>query len=278
MHIIGKGKKGKNGKSVVRFPFFVLTKMNFSNISRCLGLFLLLSSPAHALVIYDSRASSTFTLLSPDGMAITITTPAEPSSAAATGTGTVSIDADSQAGALPVFTMDSHVSGSADAPAGSSTATVLNNLFVTLDNSLGTTSATAEFEFSWTLVSAVTRTDTAKEAGFASPFLHLSGFAPSGDETLEIDEQMGAGRVAVPDYLVNPVVELPLGTGSAGTAIIGGTSVLAYVTVPAGNIDSFSVITDSFGGAMHVPAPATLALFGLGLIGLGYSRRNKRRG
>lgn len=251
--------------------------MKFSSFPISAVLFFTLISTADALVTYDSDAFSTFTLLDSGGMGISISLPPEPASMTTTGTGLASIDADSQIEAPPgLFTMTSEVSGSADAPFGTSTSTVLNGLFIELDNLAGAAAATAIFEFSYSWFAEVTRTEPDNELGFASPFFHITGLAPSGTETLMIDDGTGVGPVPVADWLVHPVAELSLlGGADLSATETGAETVLAYVTVPAFSFDAFSVITDSSGVAVHIPEPGSLALLAMGLVGFGIARRRR---
>lgn len=250
--------------------------MKFSSFPISAVLFFTLVSTADALVTYDSDALSTFTLLDSGGMGISISLPPEPASMTTTGTGLASIDADSQIEAPPGFyTMTSEVSGSADTPFGTSSSTVLNGLFVELDNLAGTAAATAIFEFSYSWFAEVTRTESDKELGFASPFFHITGLAPSGTETLIIVDGSGGGPMPVAEWLVHPFAELPLGGTDLSVTETGAEMVLAYVTVPAFSFDSFSVLTDSSGAAGHIPEPASLALMAMGLVGFGIARRRK---
>ena len=232
---------------------------------------LILSPASRALVVYDADATSTFTLLDPGGLDITFTIGVEPTPTATTGTGVASVDADSHADAAgplapPVgfapavgdfVTITSEVSGSADAPGGASTATVFNGFTVSLENS-GPGPASALFEFSYSWLVDLSKTVLARESGSASSFFALSGFAPSGTETLMIDDGSGGGLVPMASWLVHPEVLAPLGV--AGATLADTETVLALVTVPGMTVDVFSVITDATGSAVHVPEPTSLAL------------------
>ncbi|HHM05590.1 MAG TPA: hypothetical protein ENJ19_07590 [Gammaproteobacteria bacterium] len=246
--------------------------------------FVAFMSSAHALVVYNSDADSTFTLIDAAGMSVTAETGTEVPASSTSGTGTASVDADSQTpSGLFLMTagdslvQSSAVSGSADAPFGSSDATVLNSALITLDNSLGLTDATAVFTFSYSWLAELTKTDVLLEAGHASPFFHLTGFAPSGAETLAIDT--GSGPTAVSDWLVNPAIALTLGGTATSDSSSGSATVTALVTVPSGSIDSFSVVTDSSGSALHqsIPEPdiALLLLAGAGAASVA-ARRGKK--
>ncbi len=244
---------------------------------------LTVADSASAIATYDAEAMSTFTLVSTGGMGISFETGPEVPTSSTTGVAVASIDADIQTPS-GMFTLapgesvmqTSAVSGSADAPAGFSEASVLNGVFVTLDNTAGLTDAVAEFTFEYTWSGVFTKTDALLEAASASPFFHLTGFAPSGSETLMIDD--GGGAMPVADWLVHPVVGSPLGDAFLAGGAAGTEIVTAFVTVPAGSIDSFSVITDAFGAAVHispVPEPMTAALgfIALGALGAGIQRR-----
>ena len=115
------------------------------------------------------------------------------------------------------------------------------------------------------------------ETGIASAFFHLTGFAPSGTETLAIDEGLGGGVVSVADWLFHPEVFVDFADIGALAMLSGTKTVSVFVTVAAGSYDEFSVITDAFGLAEHVPVsePASILLFGLALAGVSLCRRRK---
>ncbi len=242
-------------------------------------------SSARAVVTYDSDANSSFTLLDSGGMTITYTIMVEPTPTTTTGTGVASIDADMHtpgpppmmfpaAVGVPVL-IDSEASGSATAPGGTSMVEVFNGIFVELDNLGSTTPSTAVFEFSYSWLADVTRTDVSSESGFASPFFHLTGFSPSGTETLMIDE--GGGPMPEPEWLVHPAEGLPFGAGPLSVTGMGTDTVLALVTLPPDSFNAFSVITDSAGGAFTPPPVPEPASAGLALLGLAVLAGRRRR-
>ncbi len=225
---------------------------------------------ANATLIYDANASSSFTLIDSGGLIVSALAEPELPSSMSSGTATASIDADFQSDATTFPTsglmQSSDVSGSAGAPSGSSTATVLNGFLVILENE-DDFAKTAVFEFTYDWDVSLIQgpvSDASREAGIASAFFHLSGFAPSGSETLAIDEGLGAGIVSVADWLFNPFISFEFDDLVTPGALSGSTSVTAYVTVPEFGLDSFSVITDATGSAIHVnePIPVTILLFG----------------
>ncbi len=240
-----------------------------------------LASSASALVTYDSDATSTFTLDTTGGMIITYEIFPDMSSTATTGTGLASIDVDTPTPPPPgvysfspgeFVTQTSNVSGSADAPGGSSAASVLNGILITLVNPDTTAPAVASFTFEYTWAASYTKTDMELEAVDASPFFHLSGFAPSGMETLKID------GMDEPDWLFHPAIGSPFG-GPVALGVAGTTTVDVEVTVPAGSTEAFSVITDSFGSAIRlstVPEPVSATLGLMGLAALGYTTKRRR--
>lgn len=249
------------------------------------------ASPS-ALIIYDIDATSTFTLLDAGGLGITYLAEDEPTLSSATGSATVAIDEDARdigppRAPIPLETsfvfdedssifIDSHASGTADGPGGVSMAEIFNSVFITLVNDT-TDPLTAIFEFSYSWLGSVIRSDTGAESGFVSAFFHLDGFAPSGSETLAIDEDPfdAVGPVAEPDWLVNPISALPSGGFDLITSLGGSATVLAYVTVPGESTDSFQVITDAVGSAVHVPEPASALMLSTGLLLLLRRRRSR---
>lgn len=236
-------------------------------VSFLLLVLLFVNQSAHATVIYTADASSTFTLISAGGMSITAESMLEPAYVSLSGSATGSVDADTPSVVVPAspfssLTLESAVSGSASPGFGTSFGEVLNGFLITLVNP-GDTAAVAEFTFEYFWEIEVVQTDpidALNEMGFASAFFHLDGFAPSGSETLAIDDGSGAGPVSVPDWLINPVVELSISETDSSVSLIGSALVTAFVTVPGMSTDQFSVITDAIGAAEHIPEPGTLVL------------------
>lgn len=254
----------------------ILTLLRFLGLTITLLTSSVFLSISQATILYDADALSTFTLDTDGGMTITATAGMDPAMTATTGTGTASIDADSVgfAGMMPftpgmTLTQMSEVSGSAAPPSGASLATVMNGILITLDNSLSMSSSVAAFTFSYSWFNSVIQTDpidAMKEEGFASSFFHLTGFAPSGGETLAIDDGLGGGPIAVADWLVHPAAGLSFADTGPSMTDMGMATVTAFVTVPAGSIDAFSVITDAMGGAVHVPVPPVWMLMLVGAV------------
>lgn len=234
------------------------------------------SATSYATIIYDAEASSTFTLVDAGGLLITAESTPDFSSSSSAGTGIASIDADSQSDAtlFPTspLSQSSAVSGSASSAFGTSLADSLNSFFVDIVNPTDFV-LTAEFSFTYSWSISLLQgpaTDAPFEAGFASAFFHLDGFAPSGSETLAIDEGLGAGIVPVADWLFNPVISFDFADLTVPGAMSGTTTVSVFVTAPEMSANRFSVITDAMGGASHVsvPVPATLSLMLIGLLSL----------
>lgn len=240
------------------------------------------SNAANSTLVYDANASSSFKLISADGMAITAESGLEGPFTIISGSGVASIDADSQSDPTtfpgdPVLLQDSNVSGSVSSPFGTSSAASLNSFFVTLDNA-GTTAATAVFEFAYSWDVSLIQGPASEadlEAGFASAFFHLSGFAPSGGETLAIDDGLGAGISSVADWLFNPFIAFEFDDLITPASMVGSTTVIAYVTVPAFSTDRFSVITDASGAATRVVEPDTLALILMAFAIAHFTRRSR---
>jgi hypothetical protein len=113
------------------------------------------------------------------------------------------------------------------------------------------------------------------ETDITSAFFHLTGFASSGTETLAIDE--GLGAIPVADWLFHPEISFYFAGIGASKTLSGSKKVTALVTDGAGSFDEFSVITDAFGSAEHIPvtAPANILLFCLALAGVNLCRRRK---
>lgn len=230
-------------------------------------LFLLFFSiGSYATIIYDADASSSFTLLDAGGLTISATTGPEAPTSMTSGSGTASIDADvlSDPALFPgsSLTLESDVSGSAGASPGTSSTTVMNSFLITLANTT-MTDLTAIFEFTYDWDISLTQGPASAatlESGFASSFFHLSGFFPSGEETLAIDDGLGGGPMSVTDWLFNPSIAFDFADLVTPASMTGSTTVTAYVTVPAMSTDMFSVITDAAGGAVRVAEPQALSL------------------
>ncbi|MEM7404348.1 MAG: hypothetical protein AAF458_03600 [Pseudomonadota bacterium] len=242
---------------------------------------------AKAIAIYDVEASSSFTVISTGGMVITAEptiVPGGNNSTSTTGTGVASLDTDGQSpvGAGPValgvgdsVTQISELSGSADAPGGTSAASILNSMLIVLTNTSLTTSAEAEFLFTYTWDASISRTSADLEAAIANPFFHLSGFAPSGAETLEVDS--GGGRIPLAEFLVDNTIDLTPSEADLSDSTMGSLSVSVFVTVLADRTDSFEVINDATGNAIHAaPAPAVASLMLLGFAAGAWRRRSVR--
>ncbi len=167
------------------------------------------------------------------------------------------------------------MSGSASSPFGTSTAESLNSFFIEVENATDI-ARTAEFSFSYTwsltLIQAPL-TDALFEAGFASAFFHLDGFAPSGSETLAIDEGLEAGIVPVADWLFNPEISFVFDDEIVPAMETGTTTVSVFVTAPEMSRNRFSVITDASGAATSIASPPSLSLLLLGLVVLGFRGR-----
>lgn len=226
---------------------------------------------SQATIIYDAEASSIFKLISAGGLSISAEITPDMSGSSAAGTGVASIDKDDQTDpalftAEPLL-QDSAVSGLAGATFGTSEASSLNSYWINVVNSTdGTRTAEFLFTYSWSIsLTQGPASDAPFEAGFASAFFHLDGFAPSGSETLAIDEGMGGGIVAVPEWLVHPMISFEFDDLITPADLSGTTSVSVYVTAPAMSTNRFSVITDAFGGAVQVPEPGSILLLLAGL-------------
>jgi len=227
---------------------------------------------ASATIIYDANVNAIITLLDAGGMFISADSGPEVPSALTSGSGVASIDADSQSDPAlfpgSPLVQSSEVSGSAGPTPGTSSAVSMNSYKLTLVNSEDTV-ATAVFEFTydWDVsLSQAPASEAEFESGMASAFFHLSGFAPSGTETLAIDDLSGSGIMPVADWLFHPMLSFEFDDIVTPGALIGSTTVLAYVTVPAFSTDQFSVITDAFGGAVRVSEPGLALLLCMSLM------------
>lgn len=245
-----------------------------------LSCFLLFLPKSQATIIYDAEASSVFELVSAGGLLISADITPDATSTATAGTGIATIDADSQSDptlfpGMPLI-QDSAVSGSASSSFGTSMAESLNSYFIDIDNpTMDTLTAHFIFSYSWSLsLIQAPAADAPFEMAFASAFFHLDGFAPSGSETLAIDEGLGAGIVSMTDWLVHPMIEFSFADLTVPGALSGSASVDVYVTAPGMSSNRFSVITDAFGAAVHIPEPKTLLLVTVGFLMLNIRRRS----
>lgn len=255
--------------------------------SFCALTFMLVCQLAHSTIMYHAEASSTFSLIDSGGMAISAEFDPSPSLTLAAGNGIALIDTDSQSDPTlfpsSALLQDAEVSGSAGASFGSSMAAALNSFLVILDNSSGTGAATAIFEFTYSWDISLTQSPVSQatmESGFASAFFHLSGFSPSGGETLAIDELDGLGPVAVPagesGWLVEPTIAFDFFDIVTPAPLIGSATVRAHVLVPELSTDSFSVISDAFGAANHVTEPSLLYILLVGFFSVHLLRKREQ--
>ncbi|CAN0536458.1 unnamed protein product [Laminaria digitata] len=143
-----------------------------------------------------------------------------------------------------------------------------------------------DFSHSWIgdLVATLVFDDGSNPAITASLFgAGTVGFGPSNDA--EGDYVFADGGAAAFQTAGNPI---PSGTYAPqdSLAAFGGLSAAGTWTLnltdrsggDSGNLGSWTLNIDMEEVAAPVPAPATLALFGLGLVGLGWSRRRKSNG
>lgn len=114
----------------------------------------------------------------------------------------------------------------------------------------------------------------------AQSFVPASSFGFSGTQA---SIQFWTGSPSFGDYIFHRFnTDLNIGEAISGT-LSGTWTNPAFDPSALGSIDIYWGGTSNAGGSLvgsamtgNVPAPATLVLFGLGLAGLGWSRRKKR--
>jgi len=241
---------------------------------------------AHATAIYSSAARSTFTL-DPVGPVSTITDHAP--FTGTSGTGLASIDTfaasgsgtPSDPGVYPV-TVDSKVSGSAVAPPDSSSSAEAKrgHVFVvprvSSTGPLPTVTMRFAFEIAWETHLAIDLPGSEFARGGA--FFAISGFE-DGIDSIVLDTGMPGAVVTLPSgehaWQYSPMYDT---AGGSPVDEVHSTTVTGFITVLAGMVGEFSVITDTagFAGARVVPEPATSLLLALPLVWFIWTARRRR--
>jgi hypothetical protein len=234
-----------------------LEEFNY-HMRKLTALTALLAAPGFPAAVYTTHVGSTFGIgpiaiveAGPSGL---IPAPFTIGAGTAGGGGIVSPD-----GVKPA-TIDSGVTGAAPGPVSLATSTFIAGHIFRIDNSTGLSPIVAAFTFDYfwdvTLSADTPGVDFASGGGF----FHITGID---------NEVLTVGGVVVAEYLVHRTFDTAGGgTGGAGTGFITGS-----ITVPAGVISVFSVITDTTGAASSVPEPAGLAWTSLLLIAAAAFRR-----
>jgi len=206
---------------------------------------LLSTALAPAAAIYTTVVDSTFAM----GPGTFVAGPVMTSSTS-TGAGSAGFGGTVSPSGVKPATIGSGVTGTTPFAVSYASSTYQASHLITLDNSSGTSPMMAAFTFSygWT----VTLGADVHPLDFASAgaFFHITGI---DNEILTI-----AG-VPAAEFLVHPMYT----TAGGGTGGAGGGMITGAITVPAGTISIFSVITDTNGFAISTPEPSTAAMIAL---------------
>lgn len=238
-----------------------------------LVLSLACAGAASATAIYSSATKSTFTLLglAPTSLApvtdIKENLPASPTMTIGTATATIDYALLSGADAHPL-SIDSKVSGSASAPpTSSSSAAALRGHLIeidrgTPDDPLPRVTLDFMFEIAWEVHLAVDMPTLESAAGGA--YFAIAGFE-DGIDSISISPGMPGEVVIGADGKWRWEFNPSYFTTMADVDVTAGLVVTGSITVEAGTVGAFSVITDAAGraDARPLPAPGSLLLVGM---------------
>ncbi len=145
------------------------------------------------------------------------------------------------------------VSGSTTPPGGLALSDIITDGIVTIFND-SSSDVTVSFSFEYALMADTMAMDPLEDFAFAEAIVEVfTVFTDVLFEFVESDTDFGGGLSS------------------------SGDTIFFDVVVPAFASDEVVTFVDAFGVAATIPEPTTLALLGLGMAGMGFSRKRSKQ-